>query len=1052
MRDSRTSMFSVVFLFLAAAVLSFPYGSYAQTPTTTTLQVSACPTEGCVTTLIATVTSGAVAIHPGLVYFCDKGPADCENDSPLGSAQLTANGTAIVKLALAAGAHTLHAVFHGTTVHTKSISAMHAVVSPGNAISRVTAANVSSTGVPGNYTLHSTVAGAGLSKPSGVISFVDKTNNNAVVASGVLGPGQTSFLYTAGGLNLSAVSASLLGTAVAAATGDFNKDGYQDVALVTSGGVLDVLLGDGTGHFTAAPSNGSFSGGQGTLAVADFDGDGKLDVAILNGSKQLLIALGNGDGSFATLPAMTLPSTPNTLLVGDFNDDGIADLVAVNVDMRNSTDDTGVAYPLFGRGDGTFTAEPTISLQYANQAQPFCAATVADFDGDGKQDLAICTVYQGQTYTLHSNGDGTFVKIGTTSASTTPEVAGDFDGDGIPDLVQIFFYELYFYHGNGDGTFSYGPASPVVNQYAAIQSSVVQDLNGDGVPDILVSSTLFSVNGATTTAVLSNVDQTFRAAGSLTTPAPLPVEAVADFNGDGAPDLLAFNTGEGSTAGTPPSTALGLPTVAATATSASGIALMGLGNHDVVASYPGDANYNGSVSAPISLIGTPIDYSQGFAGATGLTLNGGATALGPTIQLTDGKQFESRSFFYSNRVPVESFITDFDFQLTNANADGFAFVVQGNGADALGSSGGGVGYSNPPNGTGPGISNSFAVVFDLHSNAGEGRNSIVFESNGQFDTNNVYDLTHLGIDLHSGHRFHAHLNLTSTGLEVDLTDMTTQVVGSLSLSNGGVLPQIRSSVGYVGFTAGTGANTAIQTIYNWTYTPQTSYRVQPAAEPSYPTGFAGASRLQLNGGTSVSGSLLKLAHGTSFEATSAYYSTLIDPANGFSTDFDFDLGNGPGDGFTFVLQDHSLTAVGTSGGGLGYGPSVPNQPGTPIPNSLAIKFDVHNNAGEGSDSTGIYLNGASPTVPSVDLSPTINLNAGHLYHANIVSNTQSPGFDYIILTIVDLTEYKVSQTTFPLANGTIQTSSAGYVGFTAGTGQTPGVVNIYNWTYATGEY
>ena len=68
------------------------------------------------------------------------------------------------------------------------------------------------------------------------------------------------------------------------------------------------------------------------------------------------------------------------------------------------------------------------------------------------------------------------------------------------------------------------------------------------------------------------------------------------------------------------------------------------------------------------------------------------------------------------------------------------------------------------------------------------------------------------------------------------------------------------------------------------------------------------------------------------------------------------------DGLMFVIQNSpaGATALGLNGGNLGY---------TKITNSVGIKFDLHNNSGEGNNSTGLYINGAAPTVPAVDLTP-----------------------------------------------------------------------------------
>ena len=94
---------------------------------------------------------------------------------------------------------------------------------------------------------------------------------------------------------------------------------------------------------------------------------------------------------------------------------------------------------------------------------------------------------------------------------------------------------------------------------------------------------------------------------------------------------------------------------------------------------------------------------------------------------------------------VAGFATTFDFQLTSAAADGFAFVIQGAANTALGSSGSGLGYE--------GIGTSAAVKFDLFDNAGEGNNSTGLYTNGAPPTGGATNLTPSGIDLHSGHVF-----------------------------------------------------------------------------------------------------------------------------------------------------------------------------------------------------------------------------------------------------------------------------------------------------------
>ena len=98
----------------------------------------------------------------------------------------------------------------------------------------------------------------------------------------------------------------------------------------------------------------------------------------------------------------------------------------------------------------------------------------------------------------------------------------------------------------------------------------------------------------------------------------------------------------------------------------------------------------------------------------------------------------------------------------------------------------------------------------------------------------------------------------------------------------------------------------------------------------------------------------------------------------FNTQFQFQLVNAVADGFTFTIQGDGPTALGDNGGSLGYAGS----PG--IGNSIAVKFDLYNNAGEGNDSTGLYLDGAAPSVPAIDLSNTgIDLHSGDVFQVDM---------------------------------------------------------------------
>jgi hypothetical protein len=219
-----------------------------------------------------------------------------------------------------------------------------------------------------------------------------------------------------------------------------------------------------------------------------------------------------------------------------------------------------------------------------------------------------------------------------------------------------------------------------------------------------------------------------------------------------------------------------------------------------------------------------INLPNGFTPAS-LILNGSSALNGSSLQLTrSGVINQASSAFYPTPVGVQTFITDFDFQITNPDgnfADGFMFVLQSQGVNALGAYGENLGYGGF--GSPPGIQPSIGIKFDLYNNAGEGSNSTYIYKNGATPTIPAYDLTPFGIDLHSGHLFHVEIaNLprqgygTDTYLTVTITDTVTQATATQGYEVN--LPILfGASTAYAGFTGGTGGFASNQNILNWTY-------------------------------------------------------------------------------------------------------------------------------------------------------------------------------------------------------------------------------------------
>src|SRR5262249_15344628 len=149
----------------------------------------------------------------------------------------------------------------------------------------------------------------------------------------------------------------------------------------------------------------------------------------------------------------------------------------------------------------------------------------------------------------------------------------------------------------------------------------------------------------------------------------------------------------------------------------------------------------------------------------------------------------------------------------------------------------------------------------------------------------------------------------------------------------------------------------------------------------------------------------------------------------------------------FTIQGVAPTALGSSGGGLGYGPNgIVN--GAQIGKSMAIKFDLFSNAGEGVDSTGIYTNGANPTsAGSIDLTGTgIDLHSGDPIQVNLAYDGTTLGVQ-LTDTVTHATASQSYTVNIPGLTGG---GRAAFVGFTGRYGGVTSTQDITRWTFTSG--
>ncbi len=426
------------------------------------------------------------------------------------------------------------------------------------------------------------------------------------------------------------------------ASGDLNNDGYPDLVTANTGDdTVSVLLnnGGGSGTFAAAQS---YPVGHlpYQVAIGDLNGDGIPDLAVTDyGDNTVSILYGQSGGGFVGGQTLATCTNPYGVAIGDTRHTGQNDIAVTcfhTAQMEVFLNNSMMPYQP-PPAQASFQS-PEI---YTTDVDP-TSILIGDFNRDGILDIVTGNSVANDVSYFGGNGDGTFKAAVNSFALNFPDsiAAGDVNGDGIPDLVTVApnFNQVAILLGKGDGTFQQRIEFASGQQPWAV---ALGDFNHDGKLDIATANTVNRVNltiPAYQTMYMNEFPPTknggpslnvlLNSSGTKITLTHSPTGTVAS----GTPVTLTASVAAALAASTTTPTGtvtfedtdgtlLGGPVALSGGTASITVPSLSSGRHVITVLYSGDylyqPNTNTGTGFVVTVSGTPVAFTAPTTATTG---------------------------------------------------------------------------------------------------------------------------------------------------------------------------------------------------------------------------------------------------------------------------------------------------------------------------------------------------------------------------------------------------------------------------------------------------